>query len=70
MANGSKYEKLSVDDNFVRRIDHETDFIESICLHCYATIGGSRDTKVNLQIEYAHHCPQREAAENRRAHSA
>jgi hypothetical protein len=61
-----RYEKHTQDDHFVRRIDHETGLIDSICLHCFATVCSASDTAINARSEAAHACvPKQRAAANR-----
>ena len=56
MDRQSRFEKYNQDEHFVRRIDHETGLIDSICLHCFATVCSASDTAINARSESAHPC--------------
>ena len=59
MDRQSRFEKYNQDEHFARRIDHDTGLIDSICLHCFATVCSASDTAINARAERAHPCVQR-----------
>jgi hypothetical protein len=64
MSASQRFERLNEDEHYARRINHESGLIESICLHCYATIWACSDTNINKLHEDAHAegCRQRQRA--------
>lgn len=55
-----RFEKQQKDEHFARRIDHYTGLIDSICLHCFATVCSAPDTNINVRAEQRHHCGDNE----------
>jgi hypothetical protein len=62
MDRQTRYEKYNQDEHFLRRIDHDTGLIDSICLHCFATVCSTSDTAINALTENAHGCLSRQQA--------
>ena len=56
MDRQTRFEKFNQDEHFVRRIDHDTGLIDSICLHCFATVCSASDTAINARSEVIHAC--------------
>ena len=65
----NQFEPLSQDEEFARRINHETGRIESVCLYCFATVAATSDSTVNALREKTHVCPQKEISQQGRKES-
>lgn len=55
-----RFEKQQEGEHFARRIDHYTGLIDSICLHCFATVCSASDTGINARSEQHHRCGDNE----------
>lgn len=61
----NRFEPLNQDEEFARRINHETGRIESVCLYCYATVAATSDIAFNALREKTHTCLQKELSHQR-----